>query len=241
MAGQGLIERHRVRPNRASPRFPGEERGYGRDVADPEERNPALELVAEGASLDVLRAAAEDCTACELYREATQVVFGSGAATASIMMVGEQPGDAEDLEGEPFVGPAGSVLEETMAEAGIAPEDVYLTNAVKHFRWKPKGKRRLHQTPSTRHVRACLPWLEAELAEVSPEVIVCLGATASQALLGRAFRVTKDHGKPMRWGDHQVIATIHPSAVLRAREPEERERLRTLLIDDLRVALALTR
>ena len=210
-------------------------------MADPEERNPALDLVADGASLDDLRAAAEDCTACELYREATQVVFGAGAATASIMMVGEQPGDVEDLEGEPFVGPAGSVLDEMIADAGIAPGDVYLTNAVKHFRWKPKGKRRLHQTPSTRHVRACLPWLEAELAEVRPKVIVCLGATASQALLGRGFRVSKDHGKPMTWGDYRVLATIHPSAVLRAREPEERERLRTLLVEDLEMALAMTR
>jgi len=201
--------------------------------------NPAADLVAAGSSLQELNDAAEACTACELYREATQVVFGVGRASASLMIVGEQPGDAEDLEGEPFVGPAGSVLSEALAAAGIEMEDVYLTNVVKHFRWKPKGKMRLHQTPATRHVGACLPWLEAELAAVEPKVIVCLGAIASQALLGRAFRVTKDHGRVFPWGAHQVVATIHPSAALRAAEPAERERLRKILAEDLRTASRL--
>jgi uracil-DNA glycosylase len=201
--------------------------------------NPAPELMAVGSSLQELNDAAEDCTACELFREATQVVFGVGRASAPMMIVGEQPGDAEDLEGEPFVGPAGSVLSEALAAAGIEMEDVYLTNVVKHFRWKPKGKKRLHQTPATRHVRACLPWLEAELTVVEPKVIVCLGAVASQALLGRSFRVTKDHGRVLEWGNYQVVATIHPSAALRATEPAERERLRKVLAEDLRTASAL--
>lgn len=206
----------------------------------PSEHNPAPEIVSAGGSLDDLREAADGCTACELYRDATQVVFGTGSPSARLMLVGEQPGDVEDQEGEPFVGPAGAVLDEALAEAGIRAGDVYLTNVVKHFRWKPKGKRRLHQTPATRHVRACLPWLEAELAAVRPVVIVCLGAVASQALLGRSFRVTKDRGKAIGWGDYTVIATIHPSAVLRAAEPKERVRLRAALVEDLRSAVGLS-
>jgi uracil-DNA glycosylase len=203
------------------------------DVATPSEPNPALDLVSDGTSLEELARAAETCTACELYREATQVVFGMGPKSAPLMLIGEQPGDAEDQEGEPFVGPAGSVLADALEEAGIRSEEVYLTNVVKHFRWKPKGKRRLHQTPATRHVRACLPWLEAELAVVGPQVLVCLGATASQALLGRSFRVTKDRGKAQTWGDYTVVATVHPSAVLRATDPDDRERLRASLVEDL--------
>jgi DNA polymerase len=203
------------------------------------EPNPAPELIAAGASLEELRVAAEECTACELYRDATQVVFGSGPASAPMMLVAEQPGDVEDIEGEPFVGPAGSVLDQALADAGVLAKAYYLTNVVKHFRWKPSGSRRLHQSPATRHIRACLPWLEAELAKVDPDVIVCLGAVASQALLGREFRVTKDHGRVLEWGAYPVVATIHPSAVLRAAEPEERERLRKLLVDDLRTAAAL--
>ncbi len=202
-------------------------------MATPSEPNPALDMVSEGTSLEELARAAETCTACELYREATQVVFGIGPKSAPLMLIGEQPGDAEDQEGEPFVGPAGSVLADALEEAGIRSEDVYLTNVVKHFRWKPKGKRRLHQTPATRHVRACLPWLEAELAMVGPQVLVCLGAIASQALLGRSFRVTKDRGKAQTWGVYTVVATIHPSAVLRATEPDDRERLRASLVEDL--------
>ena len=134
---------------------------------------------------------------------------------------------------------AGSALADALAEAGLRSEEVYLTNVVKHFRWKPKGKRRLHQTPATRHVRACLPWLEAELTVVRPEVLVCLGAVASQALLGRSFRVTKDRGTALTWGDYAVVATIHPSAVLRAAKPEDRQRLRMSLIEDLVAARRL--
>jgi DNA polymerase len=201
--------------------------------------NPATELLDSGASLDELHAAAEGCTSCELHRDATQVVFGSGPAPAPLMLVGEQPGDAEDQKGEPFVGPAGAVLDEALAAAGIRVEDVYVTNVVKHFRWEPKGKRRLHKTPGARHVRACLPWLEAELAVVEPVVIVTLGAVASQALLGRSFRVTKERGKAIDWEGRIVVATIHPSAVLRAAEPEERDRLRASLTEDLVTALRL--
>ena len=203
------------------------------------EPNPAIELLAAGAPLDELRLAAETCTACELYRDATQVVFGAGPAPAPMMLVGEQPGDVEDQEGEPFVGPAGAVLAEALEEAGIRVEDVYVTNVVKHFRWEPKGKRRLHKTPATRHVRACIPWLEAELAVVNPVVIVTLGAVASQALLGRSFRVTKERGKAIDWEGRTVVATIHPSAALRAAEPEERHRLRASLAEDLVTALRL--
>jgi DNA polymerase len=155
------------------------------------------------------------------------------------MLVGEQPGDVEDQEGEPFVGPAGAVLAEALAEAGIEVEDVYVTNVVKHFRWEPRGKRRIHKTPATRHVRACLPWLQAEMAKVDPVVIVCLGAVASQALLGRSVRVTKERGKAIEWEGRTVIATIHPSAVLRAAEPDERDRLRASLTEDLIAALGL--
>lgn len=208
-------------------------------MATPSDSNPAPEMLSRGASLEELARAAEKCTACELYRDATQVVFGAGPKSAPLMLIGEQPGDAEDQEGEPFVGPAGSVLADALAEAGIPSEDVYLTTVVKHFRWKRTGKRRLHQTPATRHVRACLPWLEAELAMVRPEVLVCLGAVASQALLGRSFRVTKDRGKAMTWGDFTVVATLHPSAVLRTVEPEDRQRLRMSLIEDLVAARRL--
>ncbi|MGH8916486.1 MAG: UdgX family uracil-DNA binding protein [Acidimicrobiia bacterium] len=203
------------------------------------ELNPAPDLVEDDATLDELREAAGACQACELYRAATQVVFGAGPSAARLMLVGEQPGDVEDREGEPFVGPAGTVLDEALAEAGIPGSSVYLTNVVKHFRWKPQGKRRLHQTPATRHIRACLPWLEAELATVRPAAIVCLGAVAAKALLGDAFRVTKDHGKPLEWRNYQVVATIHPSSALRAREPQERSRLKAMLVEDLESAMRL--
>ena len=210
-------------------------------IAMPEDPdpNPAIDLLTSGASLDELHMAAEGCTACELYRDAIQVVFGAGPAPAPMMLVGEQPGDVEDQEGQPFVGPAGAVLAEALDAAGIRVEDVYVTNVVKHFRWEAQGKRRLHKTPATRHVRACLPWLEAELAVVDPVVVVTLGAVASQALLGRSFRVTKERGKAIEWKGRMVVATIHPSAVLRAAEPDERARLRASLTEDLVTALAL--
>jgi uracil-DNA glycosylase len=181
--------------------------------------------------------AAEGCRACELYEDATQVVFGSGKIEARLMLVGEQPGDSEDLAGEPFVGPAGDVLAAALKAAGISEDHVYVTNIVKHFHFKPgQGKKRLHQTPKTRHVKACMPWFEAEVERVRPDIIVCLGATAAQALLGRDFRVTRDRGLILDWNGHAVIATMHPAAVLRARDSEARKKLRSNLVDDLRTA-----
>lgn len=207
---------------------------------DSRKAGPADELAGPGGSLEELSDAAADCTACELYEDATQVVFGAGEPTAKIMLLGEQPGDEEDKEGEPFVGPAGFILDQLLEEAGIARDMVYITNVVKHFRWKPGAKKRLHQKPATRHVRACRPWLDAELALIEPAVIVTLGASASQAILGKDLRVTVDHGQVFEWEGQLVVPTIHPSAILRAPEREERRRLRGLVIQDLRVARGLT-
>jgi DNA polymerase len=168
-------------------------------------------------SLPKLREAVQECHACELYRGATQAVPGEGPAKARAMLVGEQPGDREDREGHPFVGPAGRVLDRALEEAGIARADVYLTNVVKHFRFRARGKRRIHQRPEREHIEACLPWLDAELAVVRPRVLVCLGAVAAQALLGSKVRVTRDRGEPVEsdlaeW----VTVTVHPSSILRA-------------------------
>lgn len=170
-------------------------------------------------TLPALRAAARECQGCELYRNATQTVFGTGAADAALMLVGEQPGDQEDRAGAPFVGPAGRILDRGLADAGITRDQVYLTNAVKHFKFQIQGKRRIHRTPGVTELRACRPWLEAELDLVRPRVTVALGATAARALLGPGFRVTRERGRPLP-GAHgrpgYVLATIHPSAVLRA-------------------------
>ncbi len=175
-------------------------------------------------TLDRLRKAAESCTACPLYRNATQTVFGAGPANSRVMLVGEQPGDVEDRDGLPFVGPAGRLLDRALAEAGIDRARVYVTNAVKHFKWVQRGKRRLHSKPGAREIEACHPWLEAEIAALKPAIIVCLGATAAQALLGRAFRVTKRRGEfvasPLA---PHVMATIHPSSLLREPDPATRE------------------
>lgn len=195
--------------------------------------NPAPGLVAGGASLDQLAVAADGCTACELYERATQAVFGRGESGARLMLLGEQPGDEEDREGAPFVGPAGRVLDEAITSAGLTKDDVYISNVVKHFRWKPGAKKRLHQKPATRHIRACRPWLEAELALVEPDVVVTLGASATQSILGSNAKVTRDHGQVFEWEDRLVVPTIHPSAALRAPDSEERRRLRRLLTDDL--------
>jgi len=190
-------------------------------------------------SLSALRAAAADCRACPLWRTGTQTVFGEGAKRSAVMLVGEQPGDREDREGRPFVGPAGRLLDEVLEEAGIDRRQTYLTNVVKHFKWQAKGKRRIHAKPAWAEVAACRPWLDAELAVVKPDVLVCLGATAAQALLGRDFRVTRDRGRELDsdLAPH-VLATIHPSAILRA-DPGTRERERAALVDDLEVAASL--
>jgi uracil-DNA glycosylase family protein len=187
-----------------------------------------------------LREAAQRCRGCPLYRNATQAVFGKGRVSARVMLVGEQPGNDEDLRGEPFVGPAGRILNEALDAAGIAREDAYVTNVVKHFKWTPAGRRRLHKKPSAREVLACRPWLEQELELVKPDVLVCLGATAAQALLGRQFRVTVQRGKPVATTlAPNALATIHPSAVLRQQTPEDRAREMARLTADLEVAARL--
>jgi DNA polymerase len=196
-----------------------------------------------GRKLDGLREAARDCKACPLWKRATQTVFGAGAAQARLFLIGEQPGDEEDRQGEPFVGPAGRLLDEALEAAGIDRRETYVTNAVKHFKWLPvegRGKRRIHQKPNAAEIRACHPWLEAELAAVGPEVIVCLGATAAQALLGAAFRVTKERGRPIAHeSGARIVATVHPSSILRAPDREARRDEMRRFVADLGVARAL--
>ena len=186
-------------------------------------------------SLSVLRQEAAGCRACDLYKTGTQTVFGEGAEHAEIMFVGEQPGDREDLEGKPFVGPAGRLLDDALREAGIDRDHAYITNAVKHFKWKPQGKRRLHQKPNAAEINACRSWLDAEIELVKPRVLVLLGATAAQALLGRDFRVSVDRGKFIeRPGLPLMMATVHPSSILRAPDDETRELERRAFIQDLK-------
>jgi DNA polymerase len=194
-------------------------------------------------TLDALREAAAGCHACDLYKTGTQTVFGAGAEHAQVMFVGEQPGDREDREGKPFVGPAGRVLDEALEEAGIDRSRVYITNAVKHFKWKPQGKRRLHQKPNAAEINACRPWLDAEIAAVKPHLLVLLGATAAQALLGRDFRVSLQRGQLIeRPGLPPVMATVHPSSILRAPDDETRELEMRAFVQDLkRVAQHLRR
>jgi uracil-DNA glycosylase len=183
-------------------------------------------------SLPKLREAAAVCHGCDLWRAATQTVFGAGTRNADVMFVGEQPGDQEDQQGEPFVGPAGRMLDKALDEVGIDRTRVYVTNAVKHFKWQPRGKRRIHQKPNWAEMTACRPWLDAEIAAVAPRVLVCLGATAAQSLLGRQFRVTKQRGEPVDSPLAEIVlATIHPSAILRA---EDREAEYAGFVDDLR-------
>lgn len=192
------------------------------------------------ATLAQLRRDAADCRACPLWQTGTQTVFGEGAADAEVLLVGEQPGDQEDRAGRPFVGPAGRVLDEALELAGIDRSTTYVTNAVKHFKWTARGKRRIHAKPSWSEVSACHPWLQSELEVVRPSVVVCLGATAAQALLGRQFRVTKQRGE---WVDsdlaEHVTATIHPSAVLRMRTDEERHEEMARFVDDLKLVASV--
>jgi uracil-DNA glycosylase len=197
-------------------------------------RETAEVYVPARPTLPKLRAAAAGCRACPLWENATQAVFGEGRPAATVMLVGEQPGDQEDLEGRPFVGPAGRVLDEALEQAGVDRDAAYVTNAVKHFKWEARGKRRIHAKPTWTEQTACRPWLEAELAVVKPRVLVCLGATAGQSLLGKQFRVTKERG---RWLDSDlaphVTATIHPSAILRQRDQESRHKEMAALVVDL--------
>jgi uracil-DNA glycosylase family protein len=192
--------------------------------------------------LDALRAAAAGCTACPLYRDATQTVFGEGPAPAPMMLVGEAPGEVEDRSGRPFVGPAGHLLDRCLAAAGIARDQTYLTNAVKHFKWVARGARRLHSKPNAPEIAACFPWLEAELAAVRPKILVALGATAAQALFGKAIRVTRDRGRPLfsPWAP-RALATVHPSSLLRAPDEATRQRETARFIDDLKMAAELLR
>jgi uracil-DNA glycosylase len=197
---------------------------------------------AEGRSLDELRAEAANCKACDLWKTGTQTVFGEGSEKAEIVFVGEQPGDKEDLAGRPFVGPAGRVLDEGLEAAGIDRSLAYVTNAVKHFKWTARGKRRIHQKPNAAEMTACRPWLEAELGVVRPKVLVALGATAAQSLLGRQFRVTKERGKPVEsdLAPH-VIATVHPSSILRQETEGDREAAMKEFVADLEVVAELLR
>jgi DNA polymerase len=215
-----------------------------RTVQRPE---PALEpaatsaepFVPRGAPLDELRAAGAGCRGCDLYRQATQMVFGRGPADARIVLIGEQPGDQEDLRGAPFVGPAGEVLDRALAEVGIDRQRIYVTNAVKHFSFVPRGRRRIHQTPRAAEVAACRPWMEAELEIIKPAVLGVLGATAARAIFGPEFRLLRQRGlfMPTRWCS-KTIATLHPSAVLRGQDDAEQARLYAMLRDDLRLVAA---
>jgi DNA polymerase len=187
--------------------------------------------------LSALREAARACTACHLYKRATQTVFGEGPKRASIMLVGEQPGDYEDLAGKPFVGPAGQIMNRALEEAGIDRQEVYVTNAVKHFKWEPRGKRRIHQKPNAREIAACRPWLEAELRIVKPKLVVLLGATAAQTIFGSSFRVTRERGKVLSSKfAPKIVATVHPSSLLRQPDEGSREREYRNFVADLRVA-----
>lgn len=191
-------------------------------------------------SLAALRDAAANCRGCPLYRNATQTVFGVGRIDARILLVGEQPGNDEDVQGRPFVGPAGRVLTQALTDAGIDPQDTYVTNVVKHFKWTPSGKRRLHKKPSAREIAACLPWLEKEIELIRPEILVCLGATAAQSLLRPSFRVTQERGVlvPSRLAP-KALATVHPSSILRQQTPREREVEMERFTQDLRVVGSL--
>jgi uracil-DNA glycosylase len=197
-------------------------------------------FASEARTLDDLRAEAADCKACDLWKTGTQTVFGEGEPSAEIVFVGEQPGDKEDLAGRPFVGPAGKVLDEALEAAGIDRSLAYVTNAVKHFKWVARGKRRIHQKPNAAELAACRPWLDAELAVLEPKVLVPLGATAAQALLGRQFRVTKQRGVPVESDlAPYIVATVHPSSILRQETDDDREAAMRDLIADLKVVAKL--
>lgn len=203
------------------------------------ETGTAAPLIPPRPSVTKLRRAAAACRACHLWKCGTQTVFGEGPGDARIMLVGEQPGDREDKEGRPFVGPAGKLLDDVLDEAGLDRDNVYVTNAVKHFKWEAaeRGERRIHKKPNAGEIRACRPWLDAEIRVVSPALVVCLGATAAQALLGRAFRITKDRGKPVQIADGPMaFATTHPSAVLRVPDSAGRARARREMVADLAAA-----
>ena len=200
----------------------------------------AESLIPEQPTLPGLQNAAADCKACDLWENATQTVFGEGKTSAKVLLIGEQPGNDEDLQGKPFVGPAGRLLDQALEEAGIDRRQTYVTNVVKHFKWEPRGKRRIHKKPNSTEIQACRPWLEAEIATVKPKVIVCLGATAAQTLLGKEFRVSRQRGQlipsPLA---PAVLATVHPSSILRASDEQSRHREMQQFIHDLTVVAGL--
>lgn len=193
------------------------------------------DLIPAKPTIPLLKEAAADCRACDLWERGTQTVFGEGGRRAQVMFIGEQPGDEEDLQGKPFVGPAGRLLDEALEQAGIDRRKTYVTNVVKHFKWEPRGKRRIHKKPNSSEIQACSPWLEAEIAAVNPKAVVCLGATAAQSLLGKQFRVTRQRGRfiesPLA---PLVMATVHPSSILRAPDEETRRKEMRRFVDDLK-------
>jgi len=192
----------------------------------------------DSSNWSAVREAAKDCTACHLYKNATQTVFGEGPKSARMMLVGEQPGDYEDVAGKPFVGPAGKIMDRALEEAGIDRKKVYVTNAVKHFKWEPRGKRRVHKKPNAREIAACRPWLEAEVRLVRPNLVVAMGATAAQTIFGPSFRVTRERGKVLSSKlAPKVLATVHPSSLLRQPDEESRDREFKHFVSDLRVAV----
>ena len=209
----------------------------------PKPGEPVPNLLPERPTLTSVREVAAGCKACDLYKRGTQTVFGEGPKRARLMLVGEQPGDAEDLAGHPFVGPAGRVLDRALEDAGIDRGDVYVTNVVKHFKWEPRGKRRIHAKPNAGEIGACRPWLETEIAIVKPRVLVCLGATAAQALLGKSFKVSRQRGELVDSSLAPIVtATVHPSSILRAPDDEaRREEMRRFVADLRKVAARLAK
>jgi DNA polymerase len=202
--------------------------------SEPKPGEPVSQLLPERPTLAAVREVAAGCKACDLYKRGTQTVFGEGPRRAEIMLVGEQPGDAEDVAGHPFVGPAGKLLDRALGEAGIDRSLVYVTNVVKHFKWEPRGKRRIHAKPNAAEIAACRPWLETEIALLKPRVLVCLGATAAQALLGKSFKVSRQRGEPVASPLASIVgATVHPSSILRAPDEETRREEMRRFIDDL--------
>jgi uracil-DNA glycosylase family protein len=200
----------------------------------PELERSAADFLPAKKTLPNLQVASKRCEGCDLYKLGTQTVFGDGAAHARVMFVGEQPGDKEDLSGKPFVGPAGALLDKALLAAGIDRKQVYVTNAVKHFKWEPRGKRRIHKKPSSLEIAACRPWLDSEIEVVRPDVVVCLGATAAQALLGRTFKVTQRRGEVIEQDGQNFVATVHPSSILRAPDEETRHEEMERFIEDLK-------
>jgi DNA polymerase len=196
--------------------------------------NSAAKYIPPNPTIPRMRSASKACRGCDLWKNATQTVFGEGATRARVMFVGEQPGDKEDLQGRPFVGPAGRILDKALEESRIPRGEVYVTNAVKHFKSEPRGKRRIHKKPSAREVEACKPWLEAEIRSLHPDIVVCLGATAAQSLLGRAFRVTTSRGEVFSLPAGFAMATVHPSSILRMRDDEARHAAMRDFVNDLK-------